>query len=40
MKISSALLTKSGATDLMVIKELGQRSRKVGHADRSTANVK
>jgi hypothetical protein len=39
-EISSAIPTKSGATDLMVTKELGQRSRKVGHADRSTANVK
>ena len=39
-EISSAIPTKSGAMDLVVTKKLGQRSRKVGHAHRSTANVK
>ena len=39
-EISSAIPTKSGATDPMVIKKLGQRSRKIGHVHRSTANVK
>ena len=37
-EISSAIPTKSGAMDPMVSKKLGQRSRKVGHVHRPTAN--